>query len=278
MEAVGLHPSPQRRRPLPRQDLPVPRRRVQPRQEHGPDRGRRPGRAPGRVRDDGHRRGRPSGRWAPWTRSSSSAPRAPSGPTRPRPTRASRSSGASMPTWGMYEGTPNIDLVIVPAIDGNFDPATNELIPFERQFQFLHSLQNYFLTNELLAPGPRRCRMVDNDALRARRADFVARFCERPVLLHPRGDPPGAHGRGRPDPLSGAHADACSPSRTPGPATLAEAVALLARARPGGARPRRRDGPRDPAPRRVGRARRRRGRQAVPELAPGIRAATAARS
>ncbi|MDO8836345.1 MAG: carboxypeptidase-like regulatory domain-containing protein, partial [Vicinamibacterales bacterium] len=35
----------------------------------------------------------------------------------------------------------------------NFDPATNSLIPFEAQFQFLHSLQNYFLTNELLAPG-----------------------------------------------------------------------------------------------------------------------------
>jgi hypothetical protein len=87
-----------------------------------------------------------------------------------------------MPTWGMYAGTPNIDLVIVPAIDGNFDPATNELIPFERQFQMLHSLQNYFLTNELLAPGfvmP----MIDNDALRAKRADFVDRFCERPFFF-----------------------------------------------------------------------------------------------
>ena len=87
-----------------------------------------------------------------------------------------------MPSWGMYAGTPNIDLVIVPAIDGNFDPATNELIPFERQFQFLHSLQNYFLTNELLAPGyvmP----MVDNDVLRARRADFVDRFCDRPFFF-----------------------------------------------------------------------------------------------
>ena len=84
-----------------------------------------------------------------------------------------------MPSWGMYEGTPNIDLVIVPAIDGNFDPAANELIPFERQFQFLHSLQNYFLTNELLAPG-HVMPLVDNDALRRRRADFVARFCERP--------------------------------------------------------------------------------------------------
>jgi hypothetical protein len=87
-----------------------------------------------------------------------------------------------MPSWGMYEGTPNIDLVIVPAIDGNFDPATNELIPFERQFQMLHSLQNYFLTNELLAPG-HVMPMVDNDVLRARRATFVGRFCERPFYF-----------------------------------------------------------------------------------------------
>ena len=87
-----------------------------------------------------------------------------------------------MPTWGMYEGEPNIDLVIVLAIDGNFDPTTNELIPFERQFQFLHSLQNYFLTNELLAPG-HVMPLVDNDRLRERRAGFVARFCERPFFF-----------------------------------------------------------------------------------------------
>jgi hypothetical protein len=87
-----------------------------------------------------------------------------------------------MPTWGMYRGTPDIDLVIVPAIDGNFDPATNELIPFERQFQFLHSLQNYLLTNELLAPG-QVMPMLDDDALRRRRAGFVASFCERPFFF-----------------------------------------------------------------------------------------------
>jgi hypothetical protein len=84
-----------------------------------------------------------------------------------------------MPTWGMYEGQPDIDLVIVPAIDGNFDPASNPLIPFEAQFQFLHSLQNYLLTNELLAPG-QVMPMLDDDRLRRRRAAFVARFCERP--------------------------------------------------------------------------------------------------
>ncbi len=85
-----------------------------------------------------------------------------------------------MPTWEMYRGAPpDIDLVIVPAIDGNFDPASNRLIPFEAQFQFLHSLQNYFLTNELLAPG-HVIPMLDDDRRRQRRAEFVARFCERP--------------------------------------------------------------------------------------------------
>jgi hypothetical protein len=87
-----------------------------------------------------------------------------------------------MPSWGMYEGQPLVDLVIVPAIDGNFDAATNELDPFEAQYQFLHSLQNYLLTNELLAPG-HVMPLVDTDALRRRRAVFVARFCERPFFF-----------------------------------------------------------------------------------------------
>jgi len=87
-----------------------------------------------------------------------------------------------LPTWGLFEGPTNIDLVIVPMLDGNSDPATNELGPFERQFQFLHSLQNYLLTNELLAPG-HVMPLLDTDELRARRAAFVARFCERPFFF-----------------------------------------------------------------------------------------------
>jgi len=98
------------------------------------------------------------------------------------PNRGVEKFWGEMPSWGFFEGTPDIDLVVVPAIDGNFDPATNELIPFERQFQFFHSLQNYLLTNELLAPGfvmP----MVDTDALRRKRAAFVDRFCTRPFYF-----------------------------------------------------------------------------------------------
>jgi hypothetical protein len=56
------------------------------------------------------------------------------------------------------------------------------MIPFERQFQTFHSLQNYFLLNELLAPGfPTP--MVDTDRLRQARADFVQRFAERPYFF-----------------------------------------------------------------------------------------------
>jgi len=87
-----------------------------------------------------------------------------------------------LPTWGFYTEPTNVDIVIVPAIDGNFDPSSGEMISFERQFQTLHSLQNYFLTNELLAPGwPMP--VVDTDPLRKARAAFVERFCERPYYF-----------------------------------------------------------------------------------------------
>jgi hypothetical protein len=88
----------------------------------------------------------------------------------------------TMPTWELYTEPSLVDLVIVPAIDGNFDPARAEMIPFERQFQTLHSLQNYFLLNELLAPGfPMP--IVDTEPLRRVRAAFVDRFCERPFYF-----------------------------------------------------------------------------------------------
>ncbi len=87
-----------------------------------------------------------------------------------------------MPTWDQLDDPTAVDVVIVPAIDGNFDPSLAEMIPFERQFQTLHSLQNYFLLNELLAPGwPMP--MVDTDELRKIRAGFVERFTDRPYFF-----------------------------------------------------------------------------------------------
>jgi hypothetical protein len=88
----------------------------------------------------------------------------------------------AMPTWRIQEEPTTVDVVVVPAIDGNFEPSLTAMIPFERQFQTLHSLQNYFLLNELLAPEwPMP--IIDTEALRRARAAFVARFGERPYFF-----------------------------------------------------------------------------------------------
>ena len=88
----------------------------------------------------------------------------------------------AMPTWELYTEPTNVDVVIVPAIDGNYEPNLHEMIPFERQFQTFHSIQNYFLLNELLAPGF-TMPVVDTEPLRRARAAFIHRFTHRPYYF-----------------------------------------------------------------------------------------------
>lgn len=98
------------------------------------------------------------------------------------PTQGVSKFWGDMPTWQDYDEPSVIDVVVLPAIDGNFDPSTKELGAFESQFQALHSLQNYFLTNELLAPGfPMP--LTDTEPLRRSRAAFVQRFSDRPFYF-----------------------------------------------------------------------------------------------
>ena len=95
---------------------------------------------------------------------------------------AAKFFGEKMPDMVEHLKPANIDVVIVPSIDGNYAPTTVEMIPFERQFQSLHSLLNYLHLNELLAPGwPMP--LMDSDALRLRRAAFLESFCARPYFL-----------------------------------------------------------------------------------------------
>ena len=87
-----------------------------------------------------------------------------------------------LPKWELFTVPSKVDVVIVPAIDGNFSPGLAPMIPFERQLQTLHSLQNYFLLNELLAadwPMP----MVDAEPLRRARAKWLTKFCDRPFYF-----------------------------------------------------------------------------------------------
>lgn len=87
-----------------------------------------------------------------------------------------------MPDWQVLAEPTPVDIVVVPAIDGNFAPALAEMIPFEREFQTFHSLQNYLLLNELLAQGI-PMPIVDTGDLRRARAAFVHRFCDRPYYF-----------------------------------------------------------------------------------------------
>jgi hypothetical protein len=104
-----------------------------------------------------------------------------------RADKASPEAGAAkffgeMPVMEEHLEPANIDIVIVPSIDGNYPPGTVEMIPFERQFQTLHSLLNYLHLTELLAPGwPMP--LLDTDELRLRRAAFLESFCTRPYFL-----------------------------------------------------------------------------------------------
>ena len=86
------------------------------------------------------------------------------------------------PEFRNYNEVSQVDLVILPAIDGHFDTKVAEMIPFEREYQTYHSLMNYFGLNQLLTPGL-PMPIIDTDELRVKRADFAHRFCKRPYYL-----------------------------------------------------------------------------------------------
>ena len=89
---------------------------------------------------------------------------------------------------------------------------TAEMIPFERQFQTLHSLQNYFLLNELLAPGP-----ADADR---RHRGAAARRARRSWRRSPSGPTTSSGPRRRrccSTKSTGSSSGRCGPSPTPGP-------------------------------------------------------------
>lgn len=88
-----------------------------------------------------------------------------------------------------WDEPTDVDLVIVPSIDGNFDIKVAPMIPFEREYQTYHSLMNYFGLNQLLSPEL-PMPVIDTDDRRLRRADFCHRFAQRPYYLIRAKNPP----------------------------------------------------------------------------------------
>ncbi|HSQ16633.1 MAG TPA: hypothetical protein VLM83_02955 [Anaerolineales bacterium] len=87
------------------------------------------------------------------------------------------------PEVNHYTEPSNVDVVVLPSIDGNYSTSVKELGQFEKEYQGFHSMMNYFGLNQLLAPGlvmP----IIDTKEKRQKRAEFGHRFAEpRPYYM-----------------------------------------------------------------------------------------------
>lgn len=86
------------------------------------------------------------------------------------------------PDFITYDDPCDVDLVILPAIDGNYSTQVAELNQFEKEFQTMHSVIDYLGLHVMLAPGI-PMPILDTDELRLRRAGFVHRFAVRPYYF-----------------------------------------------------------------------------------------------
>ncbi len=86
------------------------------------------------------------------------------------------------PEFITYDEPCDLDLVILPAIDGNYGTQVAELNQFEKEFQTMHSVIDYLGLHVMLAPGI-PMPILDTDELRFKRADFVHRFAVRPYYF-----------------------------------------------------------------------------------------------
>jgi hypothetical protein len=83
------------------------------------------------------------------------------------------------PDFVTYDEPCDVDLVILPAIDGNYSTQVAGLNQYEKEFQTMHSVMDYLGLHMMLAPGL-PLPILDTDDLRRKRADFIHRFAVRP--------------------------------------------------------------------------------------------------
>jgi len=88
-----------------------------------------------------------------------------------------------VPEVTFFEGESNVDLCIMPAIDGHFLTQTNKMGLFESEYHSYHSMMNFMGLNQLVSPGlvmP----IIDSDERRRARAEFCHRWAEaRPFYM-----------------------------------------------------------------------------------------------
>jgi hypothetical protein len=86
----------------------------------------------------------------------------------------------ALPQFKIYEGlVENIDIVILPDIDGNFDTFITELSRFEREYQtFCCLTSSYYQYGVVVSPGI-PMPILDDAILRTKRAQFTTDFANR---------------------------------------------------------------------------------------------------
>lgn len=86
------------------------------------------------------------------------------------------------PEYALYQGEANIDLVMMPDMDGNYATVSGLMADYEKEYQTFHCLCDYFGMHILLSSGfPMP--MFDTPELRKKRADFIAHFAkQRPYV------------------------------------------------------------------------------------------------
>jgi len=89
----------------------------------------------------------------------------------------------ALPTFKYHEGATNVDLIVLPDIDGNFDTFVGEMESFEKEYQTFHCLGDFYILRSLISsrvPMP----IVDDEEHRRKRAAFIADFArERPYYF-----------------------------------------------------------------------------------------------
>ena len=250
MEAVGLHPfhaSAVRYRGKTR---PLPRRRVEPRQVDGPDRGLPPRRAARSHRDDGHRRGRPRRRWARSRHVPQEADRGHRAADKAAPKRGVEKFFGEMPTWGMYDGPsqrrrrrrPRDRRQLRPGHERRDDPVRAPVPDAPLAPELLPAPTSCW-------PRATPCRSSTPTTLRAARADFVrAVLPSVPSSSSARPPPRCSWTRSTEGPVTEAPDDARRSPTRDRPARRGRRPAR--RARPRRPRPGRRHRPDHPPPRR----------------------------
>ncbi len=93
---------------------------------------------------------------------------------------------SKQPDFNLFEGETNIDVVVMPDIDGNYATVAGEMSEYEKEYQTFHCLDNY-IGSPILLSSEQPMPLFDSEALRYKRAKFIKEFAAKRTYLYVRG-------------------------------------------------------------------------------------------